>query len=119
MQASHGRPNGLITAAAMVELLSERLGLFLTLEEVVHLCTAQPSPPPRSRVANRHLLRGGAAPGLEHALDYRSFARRLLPTRRRAPTPIAPPGEAPSTPGYSGRHAARRQRRHGARPTKQ
>ena len=49
----------------MVELLSERLGLFLTLEEVVHLCTAQPSPPPRSRVANRHLLRGGAAPGLE------------------------------------------------------
>jgi hypothetical protein len=28
---SHGRPNGLVSAESLVQLLGERLGLFLTL----------------------------------------------------------------------------------------
>jgi hypothetical protein len=72
------------------------------------LCAAQPSPPPRRRLANKHLVHGNDAGGPDgYALDYNSFARRLFPQTEASRRRRRQQQEQEQQHGYLGRHVAR------------
>lgn len=72
------------------------------------LCAAQPSPPPRRRLANKHLVHDNDAGGPDaYALDYNSFARRLFPQTGALRRRRRQQQEQEQRHGYLGRHVAR------------